>query len=282
MPELPEVETTRRGLLPRVKGARIDSVELRRPDLRRPITKGLAKRVAGARVTNIRRRAKYLLMDLDSGETLLIHLGMSGSLRVIEAKKEYAPRKHDHVVFHLENGDSLVFHDPRRFGLLLLLNKGEEETHPLLTHLGSEPLSKSFNAKYLEAALSKRSGPVKPALMDQKLVVGVGNIYASESLFLAKIDPRAPAKSVAPRSAKLADAIKTTLKKALASGGSSLRDYVGADGREGYFQHRFNVYERAGKKCFTARTSSRRRHNRGVRPTIVRIASVRARRGQKR
>lgn len=249
MPELPEVETTRRGLLPHMLGRRIAKVTVHRADLRFPVPKDFARRVAGKKITGLRRRAKYLLLDLDSGESILIHLGMSGSLRVVEAEG-YIPRKHDHVHFTMGDGTRIAFHDPRRFGLVDLIAKGRESDNKLLMHLGPEPLSAAFNKHYLSAALAKRKGPIKPVLMDQRLVVGVGNIYASESLFLSRIDPRMRADKAAKHAEAIVRAIKATLKKAIRHGGSTLRDYVNANGRAGDFQDGFHVYERARKPCF--------------------------------
>lgn len=246
MPELPEVETTRRTLLPHVKGRTIASVELKRDTLRVPITPGFAKQVAVCRVENIRRRAKYLLFDLDSGDSILAHLGMSGSFLV---SGDHTLRKHDHVLFHLDNGQSLIFHDPRRFGLMLLIKKGDEATNEWLKNLGPEPLSKAFSPAYLKAALLARKGPIKPTLMDQKLVVGVGNIYASESLFLAGIHPETPSHLVATKSEGLIEAIHQSLHAAIKSGGSTLRDFTSGEGAMGYFQHNFKVYEREGEPC---------------------------------
>ena len=254
MPELPEVETTRRGLVKTAKGQRIDAVELRRRDLRFPFPDDIEERLEGRTITDIRRRAKYLLFDLDSGEVLLAHLGMSGSFRVIPATG-YEPKKHDHVVLHLANGTLCVFHDPRRFGILDMMKAKEEGGHTLLAHLGPEPLSKDFSPEYLEKALERRKGPIKPVLMDQKLVVGVGNIYASESLFLANIHPETPAFKVAKKAPELVQAIRTVLKAAIGSGGSTLRDFLGADGASGYFQHRFQVYERENQPCASCKTS---------------------------
>lgn len=248
MPELPEVETTRRGLLKTVKGQRIAEVELRRRDLRFPFPGDLQERLTDRTITDIRRRAKYLLIDLDSGDVLLAHLGMSGSFRVIPAVG-YEPKKHDHVVLTLENGNLCVFHDPRRFGILDLFTAKQEAEHALLVHLGPEPLSKDFSAKYLTEALIRRKGPIKPVLMDQKLVVGVGNIYASESLFLAGIHPETPAHKTVKKVPLLVQSIQTVLKAAIDSGGSTLRDFLGADGASGYFQHRFQVYERENDAC---------------------------------
>lgn len=250
MPELPEVETTRRGLLRSIKGQRIEAVELRRRDLRFPFPTDLEERLAGRTITDIRRRAKYLLIDLDSGDVLLAHLGMSGSLRVIHAAG-YEPKKHDHVIMHLNNQTLCVFHDPRRFGILDMLARTQEATHDLLAHLGPEPLSDAFSPDYLAAMLLRRKGPIKPALMDQKLVVGVGNIYASESLFLAGIHPETPAFRTVRKAPLLVTSIQAVLNAAVASGGSTLRDFLGADGASGYFQHRFQVYERENEACTT-------------------------------
>ncbi len=248
MPELPEVETTRLSLLPGVEGKRITKVELRRGDLRVPFSPDFARRVSGCRVSAIRRRAKYLLFDLDSGETIIAHLGMSGSFRLAPAKG-YKPRTHDHVLFTLEDGQLLAFHDPRRFGLMLLEKTKNLQKHNLLAHLGPEPLEKVFSPAYLKTALLKRKGPIKPTLMDQQLVVGVGNIYASESLFLAGIHPTTPAHLVAGDSEAIIAAIRKSLRAALKSGGSTLRDFSGANGEAGYFQHHFNVYGRRGQPC---------------------------------
>ena len=247
MPELPEVETTRRGLLAAVQGKVIAKVEVRRRDLRQPIPKRLEKSLEGAKILDIRRRAKYLLFDLDNGETLLAHLGMSGSFTVKKSGKTKA-LTHDHLLIHLEEGLDVVFNDPRRFGVIELMKRDEEATHSLLSHLGPEPLSEAFSPNYLQAALSRRKGPIKPVLMDQKLVVGVGNIYASESLFIAGINPKLQSDRVAQFEPLIA-AIHATLNAAINSGGSTLRNYVGASGEGGYFQHRFNVYDRANEPC---------------------------------
>lgn len=254
MPELPEVETTRRGLLKAIKGQRIDEVELRRRTLRFPLPDDLEERLAGRTIQDIRRRAKYLLFDLDNGESILAHLGMSGSFRVIPAVG-YAPKKHDHVVWHMANTMLCVFHDPRRFGLMDIIKKGGEGEHVLLLGLGPEPLSKDFTPTYLSEKLSRRKGPIKPTLMDQKLVVGVGNIYASESLFLAKMHPETPSLAAAKKAFLLIESIRIVLADAINSGGSTLRDFIGADGEGGYFQHRFNVYERDGQPCLVCNST---------------------------
>lgn len=248
MPELPEVETTRRGLVKTVQGQRIETCELKRRDLRFPLPDDFEERLEGRTIENIRRRAKYLLFDLDNGDIVLAHLGMSGSFRVVPAA-DYAPKKHDHVIWHLGNGTLCVFHDPRRFGIMDLVDKTGENQHKLLTVLGPEPFSVDFSIDYFSAQLARRKGPIKPVLMDQKLVVGVGNIYASESLFLANIHPDTPANIAAKKAPLLIDAIQRVLNDAIASGGSTLRDFLGADGASGYFQHRFNVYERENEAC---------------------------------
>lgn len=249
MPELPEVETTRRGVQMAVQGRKIIRATVRRHDLRVPIPAHLAKSLAGKSIVGVRRRAKYLLVDLSSGEILLVHLGMSGSL-VVMPKAGYVPRTHDHVLIELDNNTLMVFHDPRRFGVVDWLNAGDEVAHPMLKNLGPEPLERDFSPAYLSAQLKRRKGPIKSVLMDQKLVVGVGNIYASEALHLCKLNPSLPAHLLAPKADAIIAAIRTTLMAAIDSGGSTLRDYVGAGSEGGYFQHQFQVYGRDGKPCF--------------------------------
>ena len=253
MPELPEVETTRRGLESAILGKKIVKIAINRADLRQPIPETLAKTLKNRQFTAIRRRAKYLLMDLDSDKLVLAHLGMSGSFTVMP-KNDYKPRTHDHIVIEFEDGLLAVFNDPRRFGVVDVLKKSEEGRHPLLAHLGPEPLSADFSPAYLKTQLLKRSGPIKPVLMDQKLVVGVGNIYASESLHLSHISPFLPAKEAVKHVEPLIVAIRATLEAAIASGGSTLRNYVGASGEGGYFQHHFLVYDRANEPCFSCAT----------------------------
>lgn len=248
MPELPEVETTRLSLLPAMQGRRIAQVVLRRDTLRFPLPAGFAARLEGREIRAIRRRAKYLLFDLDNGESVLAHLGMSGSF-TLTTPQQHALRTHDHVLFTLDDGTLAVYHDPRRFGLFDMVNQKDEALHPLLSHLGPEPLSQAFSPSYLAAQLARRKGPVKPALMDQKLVVGVGNIYASESLFLAGVNPTVSACEITGRADAIVQAIRNTLEAALKSGGSTLRDFTHGDAVMGYFQHQFNVYEREGKPC---------------------------------
>lgn len=249
MPELPEVETTRRGLLKAVNGARIVSVKVRRYDLRTPIPKALAKQLAGRTIIDVRRRAKYLLIDLENGQTMLSHLGMSGSFIVVKADG-YMLKTHDHVLIALENNRLMVFNDPRRFGMMTLVSTSQAAHHPLLKHLGPEPFSKEFSPDYLSAQLTRRTGAIKPVLMDQKLVVGVGNIYASEALHLCGFHPSMPAHKLHKKSTAIIDAIRVTLEAAINSGGSTLRDYVGAQNEGGYFQHHFQVYGRDGQPCF--------------------------------
>lgn len=253
MPELPEVEVTRRGLAPRLAGSRVSDVIARTPALRYPLPAALANILAGRQLIDIGRRGKYLLFDFGVGH-LLVHLGMSGNLRLVSRKT--APDKHDHldIVF----GDKVLrYHDPRRFGAVLWI-EGNPSEHPLIIHLGLEPLSRDFNTGALEAALDGRRTAVKPAIMDASIVVGVGNIYASESLHRAGIDPRTPAGRISrSRLARLVPAIKTTLQSAIRAGGSSLRDYVQSDGRFGCFQQRHRVYDRAGQPCRTCGTMIR-------------------------
>ena len=253
MPELPEVETVRRGLAATLPKHRIEKVTLNRADLRVPFPKNMAKRLEGRLFTEIERRSKYLLMHTDGPEVLLAHLGMSGSF-VVRKKGSAAARKHDHVVISLDNGTELVYHDPRRFGLMELLPKDGLQDAPLLMNLGPEPLLKAFSPDYLRKALLRRKGPVKPALMDAKLVVGVGNIYACEALFRIGMHPTTLAPKAAEQAEKLVEAIRTVLKEAIESGGSTLRDYTGATGKGGYFQHFFYVYGRNGKPCRVCET----------------------------
>lgn len=250
MPELPEVETVRRGLEEALKGAAIRKVTLRRGDLRVPFSKGMAEALAGRRIEDIRRRAKYLLFDLDSDDALIVHLGMTGRF-LLEKGEPGALKAHDHAVFELQDGRTLVFNDARRFGLMQLAKKDALEQHPLFKGLGPEPFGKEFSPKYLQKALEKRKSPIKPVLMDQALVVGVGNIYASEALFAAGIDPRKPACKTAGKAAEMTAAIRQVLKDAIASGGSSLRDFLHVTGYAGDYQHRFQVYGRKGKPCFS-------------------------------
>ena len=249
MPELPEVETVCRGLAQRLVGRRILRVIQRRPDLRFPLPDRLASRVEGRRVIRVGRRAKYILVHLDDDEVLLGHLGMSGRMMVGSAPvTEFAP--HDHVVFETDDGTAVRFNDARRFGFLDLVAGGELDRHPLLAELGPEPLGNDFNGPTLAEALRGKSTPIKSALLDQRVVAGLGNIYVSESLFWAGISPRRLARTVqGERAEKLARAVRKVLTEAIAAGGSSLRDFVQVDGELGYFQNSWAVYERAGQAC---------------------------------
>lgn len=246
MPELPEVETTRRGIDPHVAGARIVEVIVRRGDLRQPVSPDIAL-LEGRRILGVRRRSKYLLLEIDDEATLLIHLGMSGSLRLATPAEDW--KKHDHVAFALDTGRQLRFHDPRRFGLVLRL-EGDPGEHPLLRNLGPEPLEGDFTAAHLRAVCANRSVGIKPAIMDAKVVVGVGNIYASEALFRAGIRPTAKAGGISkPRLAKLVAAIRGVLEESIRSGGTTLRDFLNSDGKPGYFKQRLFVYDRKGQPC---------------------------------
>jgi len=266
MPELPEVETVRRGLTPVMQGAVIERVEARRPDLRWPLPENFADRLAGRRIEALNRRAKYLLADLDGGEVMILHLGMSGSMRIEGAPEKSrpglfyhprgAPGPHDHVTFHLAGGASVVFNDPRRFGAILVVPYDRLDSHPLLRGLGPEPLGNGFSAPYLAAAVARRRSPLKAALLDQKLVAGLGNIYVSEALFRAGLSPRREARTLASadgaptrRAERLVAAIREVLREAIQAGGSSLRDHRQVNGELGYFQHAFRVYDRAGAPC---------------------------------
>lgn len=253
MPELPEVEVCRRGLLPELVGARIIGAEVRQPKLRHPIPATLPESLSGQHILNVRRRGKYLLIDCahPQGEhgCLIIHLGMSGNLRFVPLGTP--PSKHDHVDILFTN-HILRYGDPRRFGVILWQTGDLVEQHPLLASMGIEPLTDDFTVDWLYEANRKRSGPIKPVLMDSHLVVGIGNIYASESLFRAGISPLRPANEISrKRYEKLVPAIRETLSDAIAAGGSSIRDYVHSDGGAGCFQVDCAVYDRAGLPCRT-------------------------------
>lgn len=247
MPELPEVETVRRGLDTALAGATIDTVRLTRPDLRLPFPKNMAQALAGRTIASIERRAKYLIWRLDSGKAILSHLGMSGCFIVRSTPQKL--KKHDHIELRLSDGRQVLYHDPRRFGLVTLVANDDLPSHPLLSELGPEPLEKAFNSTYLKRVLTGRMGPIKAVLMDQKVVVGVGNIYASEALFLTGIHPLRPADKCIAKAPDMVKAIQQVLKDAIASGGSSLRDFVDISGDSGYFQHAFKVYGQAKKPC---------------------------------
>ena len=275
MPELPEVETVRRGLAPAMEGARFTNVEARRRDLRWPLPKDFAKRLKGQTVEGLGRRAKYLLADLSSGDVLVMHLGMSGSFRVSHAGHEGAIAKyhheksksvaHDHVVFHMSNGATVTFNDPRRFGSMKLVPRAKIEHEPLLRSLGPEPLGNEFDAAMLAIACAGKKTSLKAALSDQRVVAGLGNIYVCEALFRAKLSPKRQASTIADRNGKpngravaLVDAIKAVLHAAIKAGGSSLRDHRRADGSLGDFQHSFQVYDCEGKPCPTCKSKVKR------------------------
>jgi formamidopyrimidine-DNA glycosylase len=263
MPELPEVETVRRGLAPAMEGERFAKVEVRRGDLRWPLPKDFAKRLEGERVEGLGRRAKYLTADLSSGEVLLMHLGMSGSFRVGKDAKPgvyYHERSksttHDHIVFHMSNGATITFNDPRRFGSMKLVRRDKLDDEPLLRALGPEPLGNEFDAAMLAKACAGKKTSLKAALSDQRVVAGLGNIYVCEALFRARLSPKRRASTIADRNGKpneraaaLVDAIKAVLMDAIKAGGSSLRDHRRADGSLGDFQHNFLVYDREGQPC---------------------------------
>jgi len=269
MPELPEVETVRRVLAPVMEGARFVKVEANRPDLRRPFPKDFVKRLTGKTVTGLGRRAKYLLADLSSGDVLMMHLGMSGSFRVAgDGKKGKTPgafhykrsdaKAHDHVVFHMSSGACVVFNDPRRFGLMLLVPRTELNEHPLMREVGPEPLGNAFDAKMLAEACAGKKTSLKAALSDQKVVAGLGNIYVCEALHRALLSPKRSAATLATRGGaptdraeRLVEAIKAVLNEAIAAGGSSLRDHRRTNGELGDFQHNFRVYDREGQPCVT-------------------------------
>lgn len=262
MPELPEVETVRRGLLPVMEGAVIARAAVNRPDLRWPFPDRMADRLTGQRVLALRRRSKYILADLSSGESLLIHLGMSGRMLISDPAgtsipgvfhhDHPAPQKHDHVILDMDNGARVTFNDARRFGAMDLLPTARAESHPLLAQIGPEPLGNAFNDSYLTARLKTRNTPIKAALLDQHLVAGLGNIYVCETLYRARIHPATRASALPPAAAAaLVPIIRTVLTEAITAGGSSLRDYRQADGELGYFQHSFQVYGREGAPCLT-------------------------------
>ena len=263
MPELPEVETVRRGLAPAMEGNRFDKVEVRRGDLRWPLPRGFAQKLHGKLVEGLGRRAKYLLADLSSGDVLLMHLGMSGSFRVgknstpgtyyHERSKSTA---HDHIVFHMSNGTTVTFNDPRRFGSMKLVPRAGLEQEPLLRALGPEPLGNEFDAAMLAKACAGKKTSLKAALSDQRVVAGLGNIYVCEALFRARLSPKRQASTITARNGRpneraerLVEAIKAVLMNAIEAGGSSLRDHRRADGSLGDFQHNFRVYDREGEPC---------------------------------
>jgi formamidopyrimidine-DNA glycosylase len=272
MPELPEVETVRRGLQPVMEGVRIARVETRRGDLRFPFQKDFAARLDGKLVTGLGRRAKYLMADLETGDVLLMHLGMSGSFRVALAAGEATPgefhyprsenRTHDHVVFHMASGATVSFNDPRRFGYMKIIPRIEADSEPLLRGLGPEPLGNEFDAAMLARACAGKKTSLKAALLDQRVVAGLGNIYVCEALFRAHLSPKRLASTLATKNGeptdharRLVTAIHSVLNAAIKAGGSSLRDHRQTDGELGYFQHSFQVYDREGEPCKTSNCS---------------------------
>jgi len=268
MPELPEVETVRRGLQPVMEGARIVQAEARRKDLRFPFQKDFSARLNGQTVTGLGRRAKYLLADLASGDVLLMHLGMSGSFRIRKPGGESTPGEfhhprdkdeaHDHVVFHMSTGADVVFNDPRRFGYMKIIARNAMDEEPLLQGLGPEPLGNAFDARMLAHSCANKKTSLKAALLDQRVVAGLGNIYVCEALFRAQLSPRRLAATLATKKGeptdhakRLVEAIHAVLNEAIKAGGSSLRDHRQASGELGYFQHSFQVYDREGERCRT-------------------------------
>ena len=256
MPELPEVETVRRGIESAMQDQVIITAEVNRPDLRWPFPPNMAKRLSGARVVGLRRRSKYILVDLDSDETLIVHLGMSGrmlvsGIQVGQFHQEHpAPKKHDHVVFHMENGARVTFNDARRFGAMDLASTAAVEQHKLLASLGPEPLGNSFDETYLIGALSGKNSPIKSTLLDQRIIAGLGNIYVCEVLFRAKISPITKASELSKlRIGKIVPIIREVLEEAILAGGSSLKDYRQTGGELGYFQHNFQVYDQENQLC---------------------------------
>jgi formamidopyrimidine-DNA glycosylase len=277
MPELPEVETVRRGLQPVMEGCRIVKMEVRRKDLRFPFQRDFVARLTGQTVTGLGRRAKYLLADLSSGDVLLMHLGMSGSFRVIKNEEQKTPgefhhvrsedRAHDHVVFLMSSGSSVVFNDPRRFGYMKIIARRALDQEPLLRELGPEPLGNEFDAAMLAHSCANKRTSLKAALLDQRVVAGLGNIYVCEALYRAHLSPRRLAATLATKARqrngvtggeptdhakRLVAAIHAVLNQAIKAGGSSLRDHRQTSGELGYFQHSFQVYDREGEKCQTA------------------------------
>jgi len=278
MPELPEVETVRRGLQPAMEGARIVRAETRRADLRFPFQEDFIARLEGQTVAGLGRRAKYLMADLSSGDVLLMHLGMSGSFRVVTVDGQVTPgefhyprneeRAHDHVVFHMSSGAAVVFNDPRRFGYMKIIARALLDEEPLLKGLGPEPLGNAFDAAMLATAAAGKSTSLKALLLDQRVVAGLGNIYVAEALFRAHLSPKRAASALATRKGeptdhakRLVTAIHDVLNESIAVGGTSLRDHRQPNGDLGYFQHSFQVYDREGETCQT----------RGCRGTVKRF-----------
>jgi len=268
MPELPEVEIVRRGLQPAMEGSKIVKAEARRKDLRFPFQKDFVARLEGQTVTGLGRRAKYLMADLASGDVLLMHLGMSGSFRVVADERVKTPgqfhhprnedRLHDHVIFRMSSGAEVIFNDPRRFGYMKIIARNALDDEPLLKDLGPEPLGNEFDATMLAASCANKKTSLKAALLDQRVVAGLGNIYVCEALYRAQLSPRRLAATLATKKGEPTDharrlvaAIHAVLNEAINAGGSSLRDHRQTNGELGYFQHSFQVYDREGEKCRT-------------------------------
>lgn len=274
MPELPEVETVRRGMAEVLEGAVFRSIEQRRADLRVPFPDRLPDRLAGRRIRNIGRRSKYVLLHLDDGMALVLHLGMSGRILVLAQGESYKPVKHDHLICGFTDGCKFILNDPRRFGMVLLTESAGLENHPAFSAMGPEPLGNGFSGALLKERFAGKKSPVKTALLDQRIVAGLGNIYVCEALYYAGISPQRPAGSLnASETEALAAAIRDVLTRAIEAGGSSLRDYRTADGALGYFQFSFAVYDREGKacpdcSCDVSRTGGIRRIIQGGRSTF--------------
>jgi formamidopyrimidine-DNA glycosylase len=257
MPELPEVETVMRGLQARLEGRKIVRAEVRRADLRWPLPPGLAKRLTGAKILGFRRQAKYILMRLSGGDSVLLHLGMSGRVLIEPAGSNQPHAAHEHIMLETDDGWRVGLVDPRRFGSVDLLRTDAEDAHRLLVGLGPEPLGADFSAATLAVALAGKRTPIKAALLDQRIVAGLGNIYVCEALFRARVSPlRSAATITRAEAARLVREIKATLTEAIAAGGSSLRDYVQTNGELGYFQHGFKVYGREGEACERCKTGA--------------------------
>ncbi|UJW75820.1 bifunctional DNA-formamidopyrimidine glycosylase/DNA-(apurinic or apyrimidinic site) lyase [Rhizobium sp. SL42] len=271
MPELPEVETVRRGLSPTMEGALLQRLELRRPDLRFPLPRDFAARVEGRRITALSRRAKYLLIDMEDGATVIAHLGMSGSFRIEAGAVEGAPgvfhherskdEKHDHVIFHLQRQEGpvrVIYNDPRRFGFMDMATRAQLDVYPAFRDLGPEPVGNLLSADYLAGRFNGRSQPLKSALLDQKVIAGLGNIYVCEALWRSHLSPTRKVSTLVTTAGKpkpelqlLADSIREVIADAILAGGSSLRDHIQTDGTLGYFQHSFRAYDREGHACLT-------------------------------
>lgn len=250
MPELPEVETVMRGLSPVLKGNSISCIKLYRPDLRIPFPVDMEERLASRRILSLKRRAKYILVSFEGGLLLAVHLGMSGRVLINPKNNQYDLKKHDHMVITFKDGAQIIYNDPRRFGMVFVLKESKLETHSAFRHLGPEPLGNKFSAPYLAGVLKNKKVSIKQALLDQKVVVGVGNIYASEALYQSKINPLKPACDLSRKKLEeLVIAVRDVLTRAIEAGGSTLKDYRHADGGLGYFQYNFRVYDQAGAAC---------------------------------